>query len=256
MTADKPHAGRIVLVTGASRGIGRAVSLALAKSGAHVIALARTLGALEELDDEIRKVGGHCTLVQLDLAKGDRVDQLGPSLYQRWQKLDGLVANAGILGPLSPLAHVTDDGFLSVINANLTANWRLIRTLDPLLRRSEAGRAVFVSSGAASGKYAYWGPYAVSKAGVEALVRTYASEIASTKVRANLINPGGVATAMRAKAFPGENPKTLPTPEDVAPLFLELVSPDCTSNGEIVSFREWRREAAKRKDKDARLSGS
>lgn len=242
MAAQLPLDGRIALITGASRGIGRAVALALAAQGAHVIALARTLGALEELDDEIRKSGGAATLIQLDLSKGDRVDQLGPSLYQRWQKLDILIANAAILGPLSPLAHVTDDGFVSTLNVNLTSNWRLLRTLDPLLRRSDAGRAVFVTSGAATGKYAYWGPYAVSKAGLEALVRTYASECATTPVRANLVNPGGVATAMRAKAFPGENPNTLPAPADVAPLFVELSLPSCTMNGQTVDFREWQKK--------------
>ena len=151
-----------------------------------------------------------------------------------------MVANAGILGPLSPLGHVTEDGFLGTIDINLNANWRLIRTLDPLLKRSDAGRAVFVTSGAASGKYAYWGPYAASKAGLEALVKTWAEELTNTPVRANLINPGATRTQMRAKAFPGEDPMTLPAPEDLVPLFGELASPQCQRNGEVVNFREWR----------------
>lgn len=232
--------GRIALITGASRGIGRAVAVALAREGAHVVLLARTQGALEEVDDEVRDAGGSATLLQLDLRNGDKLDGLGPTLFQRWGKLDILVGNAGILGPLSPLGHITADAWQDVININLTANWRLIRTCDPLLRKSDAGRAIFVTSGAATGAHAYWGPYAVSKAGLEALVKTYAQEMERTPVRANLINPGGVRTAMRAKAYPGENPETLPAPEEVAPLFVELASPDDTRNGEVISFRQWR----------------
>lgn len=232
--------GRIALITGASRGIGRAVAVALAREGAHVVLLARTQGALEEVDDEVRDAGGSATLLQLDLRNGDKLDGLGPTLFQRWGKLDILVGNAGILGPLSPLGHITADAWQDVININLTANWRLIRTCDPLLRKSDAGRAIFVTSGAATGTHAYWGPYAVSKAGLEALVKTYAQEMERTPVRANLINPGGVRTAMRAKAYPGENPASLPTPEEVAPLFVELASPECSLNGEVISFREWR----------------
>jgi len=246
MSDERPLQGRIALVTGASRGIGRAVALGMARAGAHVVATARTLGALESLDDEIQALGGAATLLQLDLRKGERVDQLGPTLYQRWERLDILVGNAGILGPLSPLGHTTEDGFLAAIDVNLNANWRLIRTLDPLLKRSDAGRAIFVTSGAASGKYAYWGAYAASKAGLEALVRTWALELANTSVRANLINPGATRTQMRAKAFPGEDPLTLPAPEDLVPLFLELASPSCQENGEVVNFRDWR--AAHRHD--------
>ncbi|MBR2536292.1 MAG: SDR family NAD(P)-dependent oxidoreductase [Hyphomicrobium sp.] len=237
---DGPLKGRVALVTGASRGIGRAVAFGLAKAGCHVVVTARTLGQLESLDDEIQAVGGAATLLQLDLKKGDRIDQLGPTLFQRWEKLDILVANAGILGPLSPLGHVTEDGFLATIDINLNANWRLIRTLDPLLKRSDAGRAVFVTSGAAKGHYAYWGPYAASKAGLEALVKSWAAELANTNVRANLINPGATRTQMRAKAFPGEDANTLPAPEDLVPLFLELTSADCDRNGDVVNFREWR----------------
>jgi len=237
---DAPLHGRIALVTGASRGIGRAVALGLAKAGAHVVITARSLGALESLDDEIQAAGGAATLLQLDLAKGDRVDQIGPTLFQRWDRLDILVGNAGILGPLSPLGHTTEEGFLSTIDINLNANWRLIRTVDPLPKRSDAGRAIFLTSGAASGKYAYWGAYAASKAGLEALVKTWAEELANTPVRANLINPGATRTHMRAKAFPGEDPATLPVPEDLVPLFLELASPRCMRNGDVINFREWR----------------
>jgi NAD(P)-dependent dehydrogenase (short-subunit alcohol dehydrogenase family) len=245
MTSKKPFKERLALVTGASRGIGRAVALALARQGAHVVITARTVGGLEELDDEIRAAGGKATLLPLDLRNGDKIDQLGPTLYQRWGKLDVLVGCGGILGPLSPLPHVTEDAWKAVLDVNLTANWRLIRTLDPLLKRAEAGRAVFAtSSGRASGKYAYWGPYAVSKAGLEALVKTYAHELADTPVRANLIDPGGVRTQMRAKAFPGEDPKTLPTPEEVVPLFLALASPACDFNGCVINFREWLKSRA------------
>jgi NAD(P)-dependent dehydrogenase (short-subunit alcohol dehydrogenase family) len=238
-------AGRLALVTGASRGIGRAVALALAKEGAHLILVARTQGALEELDDAIRAIGGSATLLQLDMRKGDKLDALGPTLFQRWGKLDILVGNAGILGPLSPVGHITADAWNDVMAVNLTANWRLIRTVDPLLRKSDAGRAIFVTSGAAQAKTAYWGPYAASKAGLEALVKSYAHELERTPVRVNLVNPGGTRTAMRAKAFPGENPDTLPTPEDIAPLFVELASPDYTGNGEVIEYRAWRAEQQK-----------
>ena len=183
-------------------------------------------------------LGAWAALVLPVSAGWDNVFQ--PTLFQRWQHLDILIANAAILGPLSPLGHTTEEGFLSTIEVNLIANWRLIRTLDPLLKRSDAGRAIFLTSGAASGKYAYWGAYAASKAGLEALVKTWAEELENTSVRANLINPGATRTQMRAKAFPGEDPMTLPVPEDLVPLFLELASPHCQKNGEIVSFREWR----------------
>lgn len=241
MKPKKPLKNRLALVTGASRGIGRAVALGLARLGAHVVITARTVGGLEELDDEIRAQGGKATLLALDLREGDKIDQLGPTLYQRWGELDVFIGNAGILGPLSPLHHVTEDAWNAVMAINLTANWRLIRTLDPLLKRAEAGRAVLVTSGAASGKYAYWGPYAVSKAGLETLAKTYAHEVADSSVRVNLIDPGAIATQMRAKAFPGEDQKTLPTPEDVVPLFLELASPKCDFNGRIINFREWQK---------------
>jgi NAD(P)-dependent dehydrogenase (short-subunit alcohol dehydrogenase family) len=244
MKNKKPLKDRLALVTGASRGIGRAVALALAQNGAHVVVAARTIGALEELDDEIRKGGGKATLLQMDLSKGEKIDQLGPTLFQRWGKLDIFVGNAGILGPLSPLHHVTEDAWNSVIDINLSANWRLIRTLDPLLKRAEAGRAVFLTSAAATGKYAYWGPYAVSKAGLEALVKTYAHELADTPVRVNLVNPGPVRTAMRAKAFPGEDPSTLPAPEELVPMFLEFASPACELNGRVVNFSDWQKKHA------------
>ncbi len=244
MKNKKPLKDRLALVTGASRGIGRALALALAQAGAHVVIVARTIGALEELDDEIRTGGGKATLLQLDISKGDKIDQIGPTLFQRWGKLDIFVGNAGVLGPLSPLHHVTEDAWNQVIDVNLSANWRLIRTIDPLLKRSDAGRAVFLSSGASNGKYAYWGPYAVSKAGLEALVKTYAHELADTNVKVNLVNPGPTRTAMRAKAFPGEDPKKLPAPEELVPMFLELVSPECDFSGRVVSFADWKKHHA------------
>lgn len=242
MKHKKPLKDRLALVTGASRGIGRAAALGLAEAGAHVILVARTIGALEELDDEIRRLGSKATLLQLDLTKGDKIDQLGPTIYQRWGKLDILVGNAGMLGPLSPLPHVTEDAWNQVIDLNLSSNWRLLRTLDPLLKRSDAGRVIFVSSGAATGKYAYWGPYAVSKAGLEALAKTYANEVKAADIHVNIINPGPVRTAMRARAFPGENPETLPAPAELAPLFVELASPSCNFSGRIINFADWKKE--------------
>ena len=238
--ADTPRLkGRVALVTGASRGLGRAASLALAREGAHVVISSRTVGALEELDDEIKSAGGTATILQLDLTDFDKIDQVGPSLIQRWPHLDILVANAAILGPLSPLGHVKPDGWDAVIASNLSANWRLIRTLDPLLQRSDAGRAIFVSSRAASGTNAYWGPYAVSKAGLEALAKTYAAEVATTKIRVSLLDPGGMRTQMREKAFPGEDRAKLYDPNAVAQLIVELALPSFNDNGSLVVYRDW-----------------
>lgn len=235
-----PLKGRLALVTGATRGLGRAIALAYAKAGAHVVAVGRTRGALEELDDEIQKVGEPATLLTLDLRKGDTIDGLGPTLFERWGKLDILVANAAMLGPLSPLSHVTADAWQQVLDVNLNANWRLIRTLDPILKRSDAGRAIFVTSGAADGRHAYWGPYAISKAALECMAKMYAVECDNTPVRVSIVNPGATRTAMRAKAFPGEDPMTLPAPEDVAPLFVELARPQSMIHGEVVRYRDWR----------------
>lgn len=239
-TTQKRLQGRIALVTGASRGLGRAIAVALGREGAHVVIAARTAGALEEVDDAIAEAGGKATILQLDMKRLDKVDQLGPALYERWGKLDILIGNAGTLGNLTPLSHVTDDVWDYTINLNLNANFRLIRSLDPLLRRSDAGRALFITSGAARKSTAYWGPYAVSKAGLETLVKTYAAEIATTTVQALLLNPGPVRTAMRAKAFPGEDPGTLPVPEDVASVAVELLLPGNRVNGKTFEYAELR----------------
>jgi NAD(P)-dependent dehydrogenase (short-subunit alcohol dehydrogenase family) len=230
-------AGRLALVTGATRGIGRAVALAYAREGAHLILTGRTQGALEEVDDEVRALGGSATLLTLDLKRLDKIDALGPTIYQRWQKLDILVGNAGILGPLTPLGHISTEAWDEALAVNLTANWRLIRTLDPLLRMSDAGRAIFVSSGAASRPRAYWGTYAVTKAALEALARTWAEEVANTPVRVNMINPGPTRTRMRAQAFPGEDPATVKAPEEVAETFVRLAAPECTDNGRLYDLR-------------------
>lgn len=224
-------AGRIALVTGASRGLGRAVARAFAQEGAHVIATARTTGGLEELDDDIQALGGKATLLRLDLAKGDEIDRLGPSLFERWGRLDILVCNAAQIGPRTPLAHVTTEAWAQILAVNLTANWRLLRTLDPLLQRSPAGRVIAVTAAEAPDGRAYLGPYAVSKAGLEALVLTYATEVANTAIRVNLVDPGRLRTRLRAAVFPGEPPETLPTPGDLAPLFVPLAAPDCVSHG-------------------------
>jgi NAD(P)-dependent dehydrogenase (short-subunit alcohol dehydrogenase family) len=229
-----PFTGKIALVTGASRGIGRSLALALAGAGAHVVAVARTKGALEELDDEIKALGGAATLVPLNLVHGDRLDQLGPSLYPRFGHLDILVAAAGMLGPLSPLAHVKTEDWTRVMDVNLTANWRLIRTLDPLLRRAPSGRAVFVTCGAARSPEAYWGLYAASKAGLEALVKSYAAEVASTSVRVNLLDPGVARTKLRQQAFPGEKPSSQPDPARLGPVILDMLSAGFVANGSLV----------------------
>lgn len=233
--------GRVAVVTGASRGIGRAVALDLARAGVHVIAVARTQGALEELDDDIRAAGGVATLVPADLTDFPAIDRLGYAIYERWKKLDILVGNAGILGPLSPLGHVRPKDFDAVMDVNLVVNWRLVRSLDPLLRLSDAGRAVFVTSGAARSLRAYWGPYSISKAALEAMVKTYAAECEGTAVRANLFNPGPIRTEMRAQAMPGEDPATLKGPDAVVPDLIDMCAPSLEHQGRVFDFpsRSW-----------------
>jgi NAD(P)-dependent dehydrogenase (short-subunit alcohol dehydrogenase family) len=233
---DKPLSNRIAVVTGASRGIGRAAALALAEAGAHVVALARTQGALEELDDDIRARGSSATLVPVDLQDLDALDRLGAAIHERWGKLDVLLGNAGILGELAPITHVDQPLWDAVMRINVTANYRLIRSLDPLLRASDAGRAVFVSSGAAHKCMAYWGPYSISKAALDALVRTYAAETVTTPVRAMLVNPGPLRTDMRRAAMPGEDPMSLKTPEDLAPHILQLCLPSWAETGKLYDF--------------------
>ncbi len=230
--ADGRLSGRVALITGASRGIGAAVAEGFAAEGAHVVLVARTVGGLEEVDDRIRAAARArgvaepepATLVPMDLRDGDAIDRLGAALYDRFSRLDVLVGNAAILGPLSPVGHVKPVDWDAVIAVNLTANYRLIRAMDPLLRAAGAGRAIFVTSGAAHGDHAYWGPYAASKAALEQLVRTYDAEMHKLGVRAHILDPGVLRTAMRAQAFPGEDPLSLPPPESIVPRFLELAT--------------------------------
>jgi NAD(P)-dependent dehydrogenase (short-subunit alcohol dehydrogenase family) len=233
---SKPMEGRIALVTGASRGIGRAAAIALAEAGAHVICLARTTGALEELDDEVKKVGGAATLVPLNIRDFAALDRLGHSIFERWGRLDAFLGNAGSLGVLTPLAHLDPKVFQELIEVNVTANYRLIRSLDPVLRQSDAGRVLFVSSGAARAHTPFWGGYGMAKAALESLALTYAAECETTDIRVNLLSPGAVRTTMRARAMPGEDPDTLPKPAAVAPLIVELLSPSNGKNGELVKF--------------------
>ncbi len=232
----KSLAGRIALVTGASRGIGRAIALRLAQEGAHVIATARTVGGLEELDDDIQAAGGSATLVPLDIKDFAGIDRLGTPIAERWGKLDILIGNAGILGSLTPLQHLKPETFDDLMAVNVTANYRLIRSLEPLIKASDAGRAIFLTSGAAHKAHAYWGGYATSKAALEMLVRTWAAELATTNATANLLNPGPVATRMRRQAMPGEDQATLPTPDQVADAMMSLCAPDETCNGAIFDF--------------------
>ncbi len=232
--------GRTALVTGASRGLGAAIAEHLAEAGAHIIATARTTGGLEALDDRIKAKGGTATLVPLNITDYDGIDRLGGALYERFGKLDILVGNAGMLGPLTPLGHVEPKTWDEVMAVNVTANWRLIRSLDPLLRQSDAGRAVFVSSGAATNIRAYWGPYAVTKAALDALVRTYSEETQNTPVRVNLFNPGATRTKMRKQAMPGEDPETLPTPEEIGAHVLTLVDPALQETGMLYDARQAR----------------
>ncbi len=230
-------AGRIALITGASRGIGRAVALRFAAEGAQTILIARTVGGLEEADDLIRESGGlPPVLVPLDLREGAKIDELGGVLYQRYGKLDVLVGNAGLLGSLSPVGHIEPKNWDDALAVNLTANYRLIRSFDPLLRRSEAGRAIFVTSGAGAKPKAFWGIYGASKAGLDMLIKCYAAEVENFGVKVNLISPGAVRTKMRAQAYPGEDPLALRTPDEITDAFVELAAADCETNGTIVSL--------------------
>jgi NAD(P)-dependent dehydrogenase (short-subunit alcohol dehydrogenase family) len=231
-----PLSDRLALVTGASRGIGHATALALAKAGAHVIAVARTVGGLEELDDAITKAGGTATLVPLDLKDYDGIARLGGALFDRYKKLDILVGNAGILGPLSPLSHVEPKAWDDVMAVNVTANWHLIRCMEPLLVKSDAGRAVFLSSGVSWMARAYWGPYAVSKAALNTMVQTWAAETVKTSLRVNLFTPGPIRTRMRAQAMPGEDPMSLETPEQVAEKVVEMCLPSVTESGKVYAY--------------------
>jgi NAD(P)-dependent dehydrogenase (short-subunit alcohol dehydrogenase family) len=228
--------GRIAVVTGASRGLGAAAAVAFAREGAHCVLVARTVGGLEEVDDRIKALGNDgATLVPLDVTDGPGIDRLGAALYERFGRVDVLLGNAGVLGVLSPVGHIDPDVFERAMAVNVTANWRLIRSLDPLLKRSDAGRAIFVTSGAGRRIIPYWSAYSTSKAALDMLVGTYAAECASTRVRVNLYNPGPTRTAMRKQAFPGENPETLPEPDAHGEGLIQLALPSCTLNGEWVA---------------------
>lgn len=240
---DKPLSGRIACVTGASRGIGRATALALSAAGAHIVALARTQGGLEALDDAIKAAGGDpATLVPLDIRDSDGLDRLGLAIHERWGRLDVLVANGAILGPIAPLGHVIPKEWDQTVAVNLTAQWRLIRSFDPLLQAAPAARAVFVTSGAASKCRAFWGPYSATKAALDALARTYAAETERTAIRVNLFNPGPIRTAMRAQAMPGEDPARLEPPEGPAAAILAMCLPGVTETGRLYDYpsKSWK----------------
>ena len=226
--------GRISVITGASRGLGAAIAKRFAGEGSHVVLVARTVGGLEEVDDAIRAAGGAATLVPLDLTEFDRIDEMGAALAQRFGRIDVLVGNAGILGTLSPMGHIETQVWDRVIAVNLTANWRLIRSFDPLLRASDSGRAIFVTSGAADGAHPYWGAYAVSKAALEAMVKTWAGEVTKTPVKVNLVDPGALRTSMRAEAYPGEDPETVRQAGEITDTFVELAEAASTRHGEII----------------------
>jgi NAD(P)-dependent dehydrogenase (short-subunit alcohol dehydrogenase family) len=229
--------GRVAVVTGASRGMGRAAALALAGTGVHVVAIARTVGGLEELDDAIRAAGGAATLVPLDLQDFPAIDRLGAALFERWGRVDMLHGNAAMFGVATPLSHLEPKVFERVMALNVTANWRLMRSLEPLLRRSDAGRALFITAATARGCRPYWGAYSTSKAALEAMVRTWAGELAETPVRVNLLDPGRLRTHMRAQVFPGEDPETLRPPDAVVPDILRMLSPGFLENGTLFEFQ-------------------
>lgn len=229
-------AGSVALVTGASRGLGYGTAINLARAGAHVIAVARTKGGLEELDDTITAAGGSATLVPFDLTDYAAIDRLGAVIFERWKKLDILVGNAGVLGKLTPLPHLDPKVWDEAMAINVTANYRLIRSMDPLLRQSAHGRAVFVTSGAAQKCQPFWGAYAISKAGLEAMVKTYAAEMATSTLRVNCFSPGPTRTRMRSTAMPGEDPNTLPTPEEVSAQMVEMCLPAFSDTGAVYKY--------------------
>jgi NAD(P)-dependent dehydrogenase (short-subunit alcohol dehydrogenase family) len=239
--ADLPLQDHIALVTGASRGIGRAAALALSQAGAHVVAVARTQGALEALDDEVRAATGQsATLVPMDIGEADGLDQLGLAIHQRFGRLDVLVHAAAILGPLTPVSHIEPKHWDRVLAVNLTASYRLIRSVEPLLRASERPRAIFLTSGRAARPKAFWGPYGASKAALENLVRTWADELEQTEIRAVLLDPGQMRTRMRGEAYPGEDPATLPDPSEIGPLIVELAQADLGLPTASVAFADWK----------------
>ena len=237
MTAERPLADKIALVTGASRGIGAALALQLAQAGAHVVAVARTVGGLEELDDRINAAGGTATLVPVDMKDMDGIARLALAIHERYKRLDVLVGNAGILGPLSPLPHAEPKDFDNIHAVNVKANWQLIRTMDPLLQASSAGRAVFITSGLGWMGRAYTGVYGASKAALNALAQSYAAENATTKVNVNLFNPGPTRTRMYASGWPGVDPDTLPPPEEVSKAIVPLCLASCTESGKVYDYR-------------------
>lgn len=232
---------RVALITGASRGIGYHAALAYARAGYHVIAVARTVGGLEELDDAIQAEGGETTLVPMDVTDYDAIDRLGAAIDQKWGKLDVLLANAGMLGALSPLGHLDPKEFEKVMAVNVTANWRFIRSMDPLLKASASGRAIIIGSAAGYKYRPFWGTYSISKAAVHALAQTYAAECENTDIRVNIANPGPIRTAMRALAMPGEDPDTLPHPSELADTLVMMGSPELIQNGMLFNFPtgEW-----------------
>ena len=230
--------GKVALVTGASRGLGRATALALANEGAHIIATARTQGGLEELDDEIKAAGSSATLVPMDVTDYPGIDRLGAAIFERWKKLDILIGNAGLLGKLTPVPHIEPKTWDDVMAVNVTANYRLIRSMDPLLRIAPHAHAIFVTSGVANKCFPYWGAYAVSKAALEAMVKTYAAEMETTSVRANCFSPGPTRTKMRATAMPGEDPMSIPSADEVAAQIVPMCMDDFSDNGAIYKYAE------------------
>jgi NAD(P)-dependent dehydrogenase (short-subunit alcohol dehydrogenase family) len=233
---DKILSGKVAVITGASRGIGAAVAKEYARLGAHVVLIARTIGGLEQVDDEIKALGGKATLMPLDLFELESLDALGPTLHQHFPKIDIFVGNAAMLGTLAPLGHLKPDEFQQVMNLNVMANFRLIRTLDPMLKAAPQGRVVFVTSGVTRDLKAYWGEYAVSKMALEGLAKVYAAECANTNVKVNILDPGRVRTSMRAQAYPGEDPAIRPHPDEIVQYFVDMVKDDFDKNGEVIAI--------------------
>ncbi len=233
--------GRIAFVTGASRGIGRSAALGLARAGDQVIACARSKGALEELDDEIlAATGQHATLIPFDITDAASFERLTSALYERFGRIDVAVHAAGILGTLTPVTQMEPKEFDKVVSVNLTSTWNLLRALEPLLRLSSAGRLIALTTSASLTRgRAYWGAYGATKAALESLIRAWSDELEITAVRSALVSPGPMRTKMRAAAFPGEDPMSIPHPDEIVPLILDLADATRTPPSETVSFPDW-----------------
>ena len=229
---------RIALITGATRGIGKEIAILLAKNKIHVIILGRTLSALDDLSDKINEFGGSSTCIQFDLNDLSEISKISQEVKQRWGKLDLLISNAAYLHNLTPLSHLSEKDWQISLNTNLSSNWLLIKYFENLLLESKFGKAIFLTSGASQGHRPFWGAYAITKAGLDSMVRAWSSEMKETNLSINLYDPGATKTQMRARAYPGEDPKFLKDPDVIAKDILKICNKNFVKNGERLEFNK------------------